>query len=274
MVDIHCHILPNVDDGPTSWETCVSMCEMARADGVEHIVAAPHANSKYRYRREALAELLEELSRRVKGSPKLSLGCDFHLSYENLVDALAHPAQYAIAGTQYLLVELSDFSVPPSVSDNLRRLLAAGMAPIITHPERNPVLQRTPQRVIDWVEEGCLVQVTANSLTGRWGQQALKTAEWLMKREGRRSASQRVGAGESGGDHCGQAATRRLKSSRLEIFLRAKCEWSHDDDSQTSDFRRPRGSVGERISAISFHRSQLWRNCNWGWKESRPPPSQ
>jgi len=183
MVDIHCHILPNVDDGPTSWETCVSMCEMARADGIEHIVATPHANSKYPYRREALAELLEELSRRVAGSPKLSLGCDFHLSYENLVDALAHPAQYAIAGTQYLLVELSDFSVPPSVSDNLRRLLAAGMAPIITHPERNPVLQRSPDRVLEWVEEGCLVQVTANSLTGRWGQQALKTAEWLMKRE-------------------------------------------------------------------------------------------
>jgi protein-tyrosine phosphatase len=111
------------------------------------------------------------------------LGCDFHLSYENLVDALAHPAQYPIAGTQYLLVELSDFSVPPSVSDNLRRLLAAGMVPIITHPERNPVLRRTPQRLMDWAEEGCLVQVTANSLTGRWGQQALKTAEWLMKRE-------------------------------------------------------------------------------------------
>jgi protein-tyrosine phosphatase len=113
----------------------------------------------------------------------LSLGCDFHLSYENLVDALAHPAQYAIEGTKYLLVELSDFSVPPSVSDNLRRLLAAGMVPIVTHPERNPVLQRTPQRVVEWAEEGCLVQVTANSLTGRWGQQALKTAEWLMKRE-------------------------------------------------------------------------------------------
>jgi protein-tyrosine phosphatase len=54
---------------------------------------------------------------------------------------LAYPAQYAIAGTKYLLVELSDFSVPPSVSDNLRRLLAAGLVPIITHPERNPVLQ-------------------------------------------------------------------------------------------------------------------------------------
>jgi protein-tyrosine phosphatase len=159
------------------------MCEMARADGVEHIVATPHANDKYRYDRKALAKLLEELSRRVGGSPKLSLGCDFHLSYENLVDALAHPAQYAIEGTKYLLVELSDFSVPPSVSDNLRRLLAAGMVPIVTHPERNPVLQRTPQRVVEWAEEGCLVQVTANSLTGRWGQQALKTEEWLMKRE-------------------------------------------------------------------------------------------
>lgn len=181
MVDIHCHILPNVDDGPSSWETCVSMCEMARADGIEHIVATPHANDEFNYDREKLAGLVRELSERVGGNPKLTLGCDFHLSYENMLKVMKDRSQYTIGGTQYLLVELSDFSVPPSVSDNLQRLLAAGMMPIITHPERNPVLQRSPKRVVEWAEQGSLVQITANSLTGRWGKQAQKTAEWLMK---------------------------------------------------------------------------------------------
>lgn len=181
MVDIHCHILPNVDDGPSSWETCVRMCEMARADGIEHIVATPHANDEFDYDRKKLAGLLRELSERVGGTPKLTLGCDFHLSYENLVEVMKAPSKYAIGGTQYLLVELSDFSVPPSTSDSLQRLLAAGLLPIITHPERNPVLQRSPKRVVEWAEQGSLVQITANSLTGRWGKQALKTAEWLMK---------------------------------------------------------------------------------------------
>jgi protein-tyrosine phosphatase len=181
MVDIHCHLLPNVDDGPRSWDISLQMCEMALADGIEHIVATPHANDEFHYDRERLSGMLEELSARVSGRPQLSLGCDFHLSYENLVDVLKHPSHYTISGTDYLLVELSDFSVPPSISQSLRRLLEAGIVPIITHPERNLSLRTDPDRVLQWVEEGCLVQVTANSLTGHWGKQAQQTAEWLMK---------------------------------------------------------------------------------------------
>jgi protein-tyrosine phosphatase len=181
MVDIHCHLLPNVDDGPRSWDICLQMCEMARADGIEHIVATPHANDEFRYEREKLSIMLEELSQRVAGNLELSLGCDFHLSYENFVDVLKNPSQYTISSTDYLLVELSDFSVPPSVSQSLHRLLEAGIVPIITHPERNLALRTNPQRVLEWVEDGCLVQVTANSLTGLWGRQAQQTAEWLMR---------------------------------------------------------------------------------------------
>jgi len=156
------------------------MCEMARADGIEHIVATPHANDEFQYDRDKLTGILEELSQKLSGSLQLSLGCDFHLSYDNLVDALKNPSRYTISGTSYLLVELSDFSVPPSVSQSLRRLLAAGIVPIITHPERNLTLRTNRNRVLEWVEEGCLVQVTANSLTGWWGRQAQETAEWLM----------------------------------------------------------------------------------------------
>jgi len=181
MFDIHCHLLPNVDDGPRSWDICLQMCEMAQADGIEHIVATPHANDEFQYDREVLSRMLDELSQRVSGKLQLSLGCDFHLSYENLVDVLKNPSQYTIAGTNYLLVELSDFSVPPSVSQSLHRLLATGVVPIITHPERNLVLQNNRRCVLEWVEDGCLVQITANSLTGRWGRDAQQTAEWLMK---------------------------------------------------------------------------------------------
>src|SRR5262249_20936138 len=107
MVDIHCHLLPNVDDGPRSWDICLQMCEMAQADGIEHIVATPHANDEFRYDREALSRMLKELSQRVSGKLQLSLGCDFHLSYENLVEVLRNPSRYTISGTNYLLVELS-----------------------------------------------------------------------------------------------------------------------------------------------------------------------
>src|SRR5258708_38737903 len=115
----------------------MEMCKMAVADGVEHIVATPHANDEFRYDRKSLSSLLAQFVERVGGEPKLSLGCDFHLSYDNLKDALNNPSRYTIDATNYLLVELSDNSVPPAVSTNLEKLISSGLVPIITHPERN-----------------------------------------------------------------------------------------------------------------------------------------
>jgi protein-tyrosine phosphatase len=181
-VDIHCHILPNVDDGATTWEISVEMCRMAQADGIKHIVATPHANGKYVYDRDSLSQMLEELSRRVGPELGFSLGCDFHFTNENLRDVLLHPARYTISGTNYLLVELSNLAVSTSISQSLQQLLDVGISPIITHPERSPILQRNPKIVINWVRNGCFVQVTANSLTGRWGAEAQAFSEWLIKR--------------------------------------------------------------------------------------------
>ncbi len=117
MFDIHCHILPEVDDGPKSWEVAIEMCRMASADGITHMVATPHANDRYTYDRNYLRGILLQLQARVGASPQLSLGCDFHLSFENLERALEQPHDYTIGDTNYLLVELSNFSVPIQVSD-------------------------------------------------------------------------------------------------------------------------------------------------------------
>src|SRR6267378_2264227 len=109
VFDIHCHILPEVDDGPKSWDAAQEMCRMAVTDGIMHIVATPHANNRYHYDRDYLSGLLEHLRGLVGDAPELSLGCDFHLSYENLQDVLASPERYVIGNTNYLLVELSNY---------------------------------------------------------------------------------------------------------------------------------------------------------------------
>jgi len=183
MIDIHCHLLAEVDDGPKSWDVSEEMCRMAAADGTEHIVATPHANSRYHYDREYLTRLLDYLRQRVGDAPRLTLGCDFHLSYENIQDALLNPGRYVIEGSRYLLVELSNYGIPVQIDDSFSQLLQIGVTPIITHPERNPIVQRTPQRVLQWVELGCIVQVTGSALNGRWGEPALRTAHWLLKRD-------------------------------------------------------------------------------------------
>jgi protein-tyrosine phosphatase len=181
VIDIHSHILPEVDDGPKSWETAEAMCRMAAQDGIEHMVATPHSNDRYFYDREYLSGLLQNLQQRIGESPKLSLGCDFHLSLENMQAALVTPEKYRIGGSRYLLVEFSNFSIPVQIDDWLGQMVELGTRPIITHPERNPILQQTGERVLQWVKLGCAVQITASALTGSWGAKAKDMAQWFLK---------------------------------------------------------------------------------------------
>src|SRR5689334_2665188 len=102
MVDIHCHILPDTDDGASSWDVAVAMCQMAVQDGIRHIVATPHANDEYTYNRGRHLEGLNRLKEASQGL-ELSLGCDFHFSFENIQDALVHRDRYVIGNTSYLL---------------------------------------------------------------------------------------------------------------------------------------------------------------------------
>jgi protein-tyrosine phosphatase len=183
MVDIHCHILPGIDDGSKSWEMTTEMCRMAAEDGITHIVATPHSNDVYSYDRERYTEMLGQLHDAANGKLAFSLGCDFHFSYDNIRDAMDHPRRYTIGDSQYLLIEFSDYGIPPSVKQDVFALSSCGMVPIITHPERNQPLLKNPDTVLKLVDAGCLVQVTANAVTGAWGPRSKKMVEWLLKRE-------------------------------------------------------------------------------------------
>jgi protein-tyrosine phosphatase len=160
----------------------VAMCRMAAADGITHMVATPHANDRYHYDRNHLQGLVDHLQELVGDLLKISLGCDFHLSYDNMQDVLANPSRYAIEGTHYMLVELSNYSVPVQTTDCFLKLGDCGITAVITHPERNPILRASPQRVVEWAEQGCVIQMTGSALTGFWGERVRRAAQWLMER--------------------------------------------------------------------------------------------
>lgn len=181
MVDIHSHILPAVDDGSKSWDMTLEMCHIALEDGVTHMVATPHANDEFKYDREAHLARVDELRQKIGGKMEFSLGCDFHMSYDNVQAAMADPTKFTIGNTRYLLVEFSDYGITPHVRNILEDFLAIDVVPIITHPERNSILQRNPQVMFPWIESGVLVQVTANSVTGFWGSHPKKVSEFLLK---------------------------------------------------------------------------------------------
>jgi protein-tyrosine phosphatase len=181
MIDLHCHILPGVDDGSPSWETTAEMCRMAAADGIRHIVATPHANERFFYNRSRYEGMLRKLNI-VGCGIKFSLGCDFHFSFDNIEDAVLHPRRYTVGDSPYLLVELSDFGSISAMREGLFRLASSGTKPIITHPERNLALLEAPDTVIELAKDGSLIQVTGNSLTGYWGARSQHMAELLLKK--------------------------------------------------------------------------------------------
>jgi protein-tyrosine phosphatase len=182
LIDIHHHLLFGLDDGSPDIETSVAMAEAAAADGTTHIVCTPHSNDKYRFRPEVNLEKVTALRERLGDRITLGLGCDFHLSYDNVADALQNPTKYTINGTQYLLVEFPDFGIAPNMSETFYQLELKRMTPIITHPERNPTLVHQPERLAEWLRNGCLIQVTAGALLGRFGKNAEQFANTMLRK--------------------------------------------------------------------------------------------
>jgi protein-tyrosine phosphatase len=180
MVDIHCHILPGLDDGPKTLADALEMAKAAVADGITHVVATPHSNEKYVFEPELIRSRREELQGLIGEQLVLGTGCDFHMSYENLRTVRDDPHRFTINQKNYLLVEFADYAIPPTMDSILQEMLMRGISPVITHPERNPLLRTSRQRVAQWVHLGCFVQVTALSLLGRFGQAAQTAASQLL----------------------------------------------------------------------------------------------
>jgi protein-tyrosine phosphatase len=180
MIDLHCHILPGLDDGPKTMEESVEMANAAIADGTTHLVATPHSNSTHFFDYPKIRALCKELQAEVGDRLKLATGCDFHLNPENVAALKLQAPRFCVNQKDYLLVEFNEVAIPPAMDQTLHEMQLSGIRPIVTHPERNRLLRLRPERLITWIRHGCYGQVTGGALTGRFGAAAQKDAmRWI-----------------------------------------------------------------------------------------------
>jgi protein-tyrosine phosphatase len=179
VIDIHSHIIYGVDDGSKTLESSIAMLRMAAEAGTTDIVATPHANDEYSFRPTLISERLAEIQAQVP-EIRVHTGCDFHLNYENVQDCFQNPSKYTVNHKSYLLVEFPDGALIPNIEQIFERMLGMNIVPIMTHPERNWIIQQSLEKFESWVRMGALTQVTGGSLTGRFGKPAQKFAEQII----------------------------------------------------------------------------------------------
>lgn len=181
MIDLHCHILPGVDDGPRDAADSGRMLDLARCSGTTTIVATPHADLRYRFDPLRCRELLIELQA-LHPAPRLCPGCEVHLTPENIAKVLADPSAFTLNGGDCLLLELPDRMLPDMVEPAIEALMHAGLRVILAHPERNSYIQHAPSYSEHLVDAGCFLQLTGRSLSGSFGHAATVTANYILKR--------------------------------------------------------------------------------------------
>jgi protein-tyrosine phosphatase len=179
MIDLHCHILPGIDDGPALMAESVEMARMAVADGIDTIVATPHV-LELPYPPDRIAEGVRRFREALRSAQiplKIQVGAE--------VSVLLEPARlspYTLHATSYILFEFPHTHVPQNAGQFFFNATLAGLKPIIAHPERNPSFIRRPQLLFDLVAGGALVQLTAESLTGGFGAEVRECATYLLRK--------------------------------------------------------------------------------------------
>ncbi|HUV50168.1 MAG TPA: CpsB/CapC family capsule biosynthesis tyrosine phosphatase [Anaerolineae bacterium] len=185
MIDIHVHILPGIDDGPSTLKESLEMARIAVENGTRIMISTPHClNGVYvNWRKDILSACTELNSALKKHNILLAVlpGSEVRLSPE-IMDALDKGRLMTMNDMgRYISLELPDQFIPKAIIGFINRLKNRNITPVITHPERNPAIQHDVKLLSDLISAGALSQITAGSLTGGFGQQTLKCCQRIIK---------------------------------------------------------------------------------------------
>lgn len=185
VIDIHCHILPGIDDGAQTIEDSISMARLAVQEGITSIIATPHyKNGSYENKKQDILVKVAELNNALEKeaiSLEILPGQEPRIYGEMLEDYEKDEILTLNYGGKYLFVELPSGHVPRYTERLLYDIQMKGLTPIIVHPERNSELIQNPDILFNLVEKGTLTQVTASSVAGHFGKSIKKFSLQLIE---------------------------------------------------------------------------------------------
>ena len=183
MVDIHCHILPAVDDGSTSVQMSLEMLRCGLAEGITEAVLTPHIHPFDGPEKEALHQerfaVLQKAVDQAGLEVEISLGAEMGFRF-GLAEVAEWPSGTLAGNGTYVLVDLPPGALSPGLEQGFFSLRTAGFKPILAHPERHRQLARSHEQIERLRQQELLFQVNAGSLLGQFGRRAQRTAEMLL----------------------------------------------------------------------------------------------
>lgn len=184
--DIHTHILYGIDDGSKTLEESIEIIKQHKKMGFKNIVLTPHyiENSKYKTNNKTKKEILNTIKKELK---KQEIDINLYIGNEvlvnsNLEELLKTEEISSINNTKYLLIELPMSELPKDINNIIYELRIKGIRIIIAHPERYTFVQKNPNIVNEWIEEGAILQANYGSIVGVYGENAKKTIKKLLKK--------------------------------------------------------------------------------------------
>ena len=185
MIDIHCHLLPNIDDGPSSWEESLKLGRLLTEEGVKIAVTTPHwiKGSGWEPEPDKIKGMVDELNKRLEKEKiplKVLPGMEVGIT-ENILELFNQGRILTLNSSPYLLIETPFISIPYGIEEVIFRLKESGIVPILAHPERCREVQGNLKRLKDLSDTGALIQITTSSLLGYFGNEAMECAITLAK---------------------------------------------------------------------------------------------
>lgn len=184
MIDLHCHILPGLDDGAADPATSLAMAELAAADGIRTMVATPHVNFAYEYPLEAIGRGVCQLNELLSGAAvPVRVVAGAELDVARLIELSDGELQALSLGDGPSLLLESPFGHAGLLEDVVFDLQLRGYTTVLAHPERCPTFQRDVELLGRLVERGALCSITAGSLAGMFGSAVRRFALHLLREE-------------------------------------------------------------------------------------------